>query len=309
MKKQTISEVTPLSSRISTAQSYLRVAHADSADETSAFSTQFKAALLGYSFSKITLSPTGFPFLNCDKGTLYAWLTQGQAEVCLRNKNTVDSKSMEWLRIGAGDVLIINSATVVESREAATFWTIRVPNHTPTVTAGARRLADLSDTSGGCNIGKNAFRRLQITWQETQAQDVQPDGNNRLGCHVVWIAEETSRTHFHPVRPAQFGLNQQELYLVLDPVAFGLKPSGTPAGVWTFPKPGQWETYHFTELKPGDVCWIPAGVAHRAIDLLACVIAIPGFKPNNDVYVDPLISSTPNAPHNPHFSQSPSGQQ
>ena len=43
---------------------------------------------------------------------------------------------------------------------------------------------------------------------------------------------------------------------------------------------------NFTPLKPGDVFFIAAPAVHRAVDILTCVVALLGFKPDNDRYVD-----------------------
>ena len=76
------------------------------------------------------------------------------------------------------------------------------------------------------------------------------------------------------------------MYLVLDPKDFGLKGDcGTP-GVWTFPEHGRCDEPLFTPLKPGDVFFIAAPTVHRAVDILYCVVALPGFKPNNEIYVE-----------------------
>ena len=62
---------------------------------------------------------------------------------------------------------------------------------------------------------------------------------------------------------------------------------------------GNWDQYDFTPLQPGDVVSIPSGVCHRAVDILACVLAIPGFKPQNEIFVDSQIA-TATAGQSPH---------
>ena len=184
-----------------------------------------------------------------------------------------------------GDVIALGPDEEISFYGEGKFWVIKSKTTHALPFSGISRLCDLEDTSGGCNNSENAFRRLQIIWEDTKDEN-KPDGNNVVGCHVIWIAEKSSRSHYHPAPPPNGGVNQQEMYLVLDPRDFGLDGDcGTP-GVWTYPDYGRWDEPHFTPLKPGDVFFIAAPAVHRAVDILTCVVALPGFKPDNDRYVD-----------------------
>jgi hypothetical protein len=76
-----------------------------------------------------------------------------------------------------------------------------------------------------------------------------------------------------------------------------------------FPDPSDFTYWQVTPLQPGDLVVIPPGTAHRGIDVLATVIAIPGFMPTEEVYVDARIAAETGgaAPHNPLFANTQSG--
>jgi hypothetical protein len=241
------------------------------------------------------------------QGISYFWLEEGQIEVKMNGVWSAETPALastqdQWQPLEPGDVLVLDSDHSAKVRGKGRFWEIFTEKLAHTSFAGLRRLRYLTDQSGGCNVSQNAFRRLQITWKSEEITPSRPNGNNVLGCHVVYIAKNTSRTHYHPPES-----NQHELYFVLNPTFYNQKVTTKKCGVWTYPQPGDWERYNFTPLKPGDIFSIKAGVVHRAVDVLACVVAIPGFKPNNDIYVDHLISQQTNgrSPHNDHFIQTP----
>ncbi len=211
-----------------------------------------------------------------DEESYYLWLESGDLSVCFGGYTQ---------KVHPGDVIALGPEEEASFYGEGKFWAVKSKTKRPLPFSGVSRLNDLEDTSGGCNNSENAFRRLQIVWEDTKDKN-NPDGDNVVGCHVIWIAAESSRSHYHPVPSSQGGINQQEMYLVLEPKDFGLKSDcGTP-GVWTYPEYGRWEEAHFTPLKPGDVFFIAAPAVHRAVDILTCVVALPGFKPDNDRYVD-----------------------
>jgi hypothetical protein len=239
---------------------------------------------------------------------MFTWVANGHLDVMVYASPRLEGDAPKpdrasWTRLEPGDVVVLDADLAAHVHGTARLLRITSDRQLRSSFAGTRRLAELPDQAGGCNVGENAFRRLQITWQADGQTAGRPDGDNTLGCHVVWIAEATSRTHYHPVPPRNGGMNQHELYLVLDPPLYGLHGEAMEAGVWTYPEPGNWDRYDWTPLRPGDVCAIKAGVAHRAVDVLACVIALPGFKPGNDLYVDDLIARAGmSAPFNPQFA-------
>ena len=215
-------------------------------------------------------------FTASDDESFYLWLEEGE----------VSAEYFGYkMELQPGDVIALGPDESVSFYGSGKFWAIKSHTTQPLPFNGISRLCDLPDTSGGCNNSENAFRRLQIVWEDSDDPE-NPDGANVVGCHVIWIAAESSRSHYHPVPSSKGGVNQQEMYLVLDPKDFGLKSDcGTP-GVWTYPEYGRWDEPHFTPLKPGDVFFIAAPAVHRAVDILTCVVALPGFKPDNDRYID-----------------------
>jgi len=224
----------------------------------------------------------------------YVWCVSGQISIELTGSwhtethRHVDDRQQYELR--SGDVVVASPAVSARLWGQGAIWSIASECSVEPPFVGLKRLEALPDTSGGCNVGAQAFRRLQLTWEPSPAAE-DADGRNVLGCHVVWIAADTSRAHYHPVPPIGGGALQNELYLVLDPAEHGLRPGALTPGVWTYPDPGNWGCRDFTPLQPGDVLLMPAGIAHRAVDVLACVIAIPGFKPGNEIYVDADIAA------------------
>lgn len=284
-----------------TVPAYLRHAHIGHPGSFAPLAQALQATYPGYTIEARTLDGT-LDWLTTE-GVAFAWLAAGEAEVAVAAAAGAPATDQGWQTLAPGDVVVIDTHRRARARGNAHMLQITSTRRTRSRYAGLHRLADLPDLSGGCNVGENAFRRLQITWSDEDCSPADPDGDNLLGCHVVFIAEATSRTHYHPVPPRPGGMLQHELYLVLDPHAHGLHPGTTASGVWTYPEPGNWRRYDFTPLQPGDVLSIPAGVAHRGIDILACVIAIPGFKPGNDSYVDHLIAeSGADAPYNAAFA-------
>jgi hypothetical protein len=288
------------------------VAHSDDAPALAALGAFFSQENPGYTLTVLTL--TGEDLWTASQGVAFWWLQEGAAEVKIDGewhppRADLQGAHHDWLALQPGDVVVVDAEHAARVRGKARFWQILCSRRARSAWAGVHRLQDLVDQAGGCNVGDDAFRRLQITWQTAGQTLDDPDGDNLLGCHVVYIAEATSRTHYHPRPPLVGGRNQHELYLVLDPQAYGLKVQAATPGVWTYARPGEWDRYEFTPLRPGDVCAIRAGVAHRAVDVLACVIAVPGFKPGNDVYVDQRIAAETGgrAPHNPRFARGNEG--
>jgi len=218
--------------------------------------------------------------VGCEAGARFTWPVGGPVPLTLEGAWEAPGAARP---LAGGDVLAFGPAARFIPSRAAEAWWIQSRRARPG--AGTIvRLDALPDRAGGCNPGENAFRRLQIPWEEAGTGPDDPDGRNILGCHVVWIAAETSRAHHHPVPPVSGGRAQQELYLVLDPGEHGLERGAREPGVWTRPDPHASGPEDFTPLAPGDALLIPAPVVHRAVAVLACVIGIPGFKPGNEVY-------------------------
>ena len=160
------------------------------------------------------------------------------------------------------------------------------------------RLRYLRDSSGGCNFDFDPFRRLPLTWQMNQPGET-GDGANFANSHVVNIAKETSPSHFHPPIATGGGKAQHEIYLVLDPGAYGLSTHGRRAQLYTWPDLQHLDRMTAYDVSPGDFIHIPPGVGHRGIDVFVNVITVPGFKPHNEYYIDADLRDLGNGvPHN-----------
>ena len=215
------------------------------------------------------------------------WLRDGEAAFDLAGAWGDEAGApIAGAELGPGDLLFPGADGAAIARSGAELWSLEIGVPAPPASGAVRRLAALSDTSGGCNPGENAFRRLELTWDDAGVSQAGPDGDNAFGSHVVWIDGSKASPHYHP-RPARGGGKpQHELYLILDPARFGLAPAEAP-GIWVNPTPDDAASWSFLALEPGDVASIPAGVAHRGADILAVVVALPGFKPENEIVIGP----------------------
>ncbi|MCM8539224.1 MAG: hypothetical protein NE328_03045 [Lentisphaeraceae bacterium] len=253
---------------------YLAICSRAEKDQLESFNDVFSTNHSGSEFQFLDFEDE--EFTASDDESYYMWLEAGEVSAEFGGYRK---------ELHPGDVIALSPDQSISFFGKGEFWAIKSRTSRPLPFSGISRLCELEDTSGGCNNSENAFRRLQIVWEDTK-DPKNPDGDNVVGCHVIWIAADSSRSHYHPVPPTEGGRNQQEMYLVLDPKDFGLKSDcGTP-GVWTYPEYGRWDEPYFTPLKPGDVFFIAAPAVHRAVDILTCVVALPGFKPDNDRYID-----------------------
>jgi hypothetical protein len=215
------------------------------------------------------------------------WLRDGTARVSLEGSWADEEEAaVSEAELGAGDLLQPGRDGAIVPQSAVTFWVLEIESAAPPARGELRRLSALSDTSGGCNPGENAFRRLQLTWDERGTGPNAADGEYTFGSHVVWIDGAKASPHYHPAPARGGGLPQHELYLILDPARFELAASAE-AGIWVNPTPEDERGWSFLALQPGAVASIPAGVAHRGADILAIVVALPGFKPDNERVIGP----------------------
>jgi hypothetical protein len=193
-------------------------------------------------------------------------------------------------RFAAGDQLLVTDAAPLRVRGAFGYWWLDTPPGVVPPGAPVRRLRYLKDTAGGCAPGFDAFRRLPLTWQSFTEAPERPDGINVANSHVVNIAAEQSRTHYHPGQAVGGGTAQTEFYFVLDPAGFSLGQAGRRSFLHAFPDIGDWSRVEEVPLRPGTVVLIPPGTGHRGLDALVNVVTLPGFKPRNEIYVDALIA-------------------
>ena len=237
-------------------------------------------------------------------GVRFSWLISGEA---IANDLTIQP----------GDVVILDGANTIKIWGKATFIDVYSTITTNLPITSVRRLKDLKDTTGGCNVSTDGslFRRLQVAWQAVSPGSVTPDGQNSVGCHTVMMNDNaSSRAHYHPSKAIGGGRAQREMYFVLDAnQVFSrehYKRLWDPAGrhgieTWEDPESqgalfevenpktrrmelwrGLTRPGHFTPLVAGDVVCIDANVGHRGVGTVANVVALPGFKPQNEIYLE-----------------------
>lgn len=190
-----------------------------------------------------------------------------------------------WEPVQPGDQLLLAGNEKLAVRGNFSAFSLENRNLRSFPVSTVRRLKYLLDTAGGCSPGFDPFRRLPLTWLSNDPEKA-GDGINFLNNHVVNIPAETSPAHFHPRKPINGGVPQHELYLVLDPTVHHLSTDGRSSSILLFPdlsNLGQFEEY---ELQPGMLVDIPPGTGHRGLNVFANVLTIPGFKPQNEFYID-----------------------
>jgi hypothetical protein len=227
-------------------------------------------------------------------------------DLLLENYSTVgwSTKQMSSFEpIQVGDQLAALDDEPVRVRGKFYYWWIENTNIFMTHLTTARRLRYLRDTAGGCNSESDAFRRLTMTWHCNTATADEADGINTVNSHVVNIAAQTSRTHYHPAIPVGGGKPQHEIYFVLNPSVYSLNADGRQGYLHVFPDISNLTVYQQIPLSPGAIVYIPPDTGHRAVDAFVNVVTLPGFKPHNEIDLDAQIKETTNgsAPYNEHL--------
>jgi hypothetical protein len=190
-----------------------------------------------------------------------------------------------WEPLIEGDQAIACADEEVRVRGRFRCLTLENIDRTTSHVSAVRRLRYLVDTAGGCNPDFDPFRRLPLTWYANYPGE-SDDGPNWVNSHVVNIPKETSPSHFHPPRPLAGGLPQSEMYLVLDPATYRLNTWGRKASLVVFPDLRDLARHEQYDLAPGLFVYIPPGTGHRGLDAFVNVLTVPGFKPNNEFYID-----------------------
>ena len=190
-----------------------------------------------------------------------------------------------WEPLLAGDQVIACGREAVRVRGRFRCLAMEKSDRTTRHVSTVRRLRYLVDSAGGCNPDFDPFRRLPLTWYVNYPGE-SGDGLNWVNSHVVNIPRETSPSHFHPRRPRLGGLPQTEMYLVLDPGTYRLNTWGRKASINLFPDLHDLSRCEQHPLEPGQFVYIPPGTGHRGLDVFVNVLTVPGFKPNNEFYID-----------------------
>ena len=188
-----------------------------------------------------------------------------------------------------GDQLTALDDEPVRVRGKFHYWWIENTNIFMTHLTTARRLRYLRDTAGGCNSASDAFRRLTMTWHCNTAIADEADGINTVNSHVVNIASQTSRAHYHPAIPVGGGKPQHEIYLTLNPSVYSLNTDGRQSYLQVFPDISNLTVHEQIRLTPGTIVYIPPDTGHRTVDAFVNVVTLPGFKPHNEIDLDAQI--------------------
>lgn len=236
------------------------------------------------------------------------WSSDSEVDECLvrlfalyRNHGYAVKRSDSWERIMTGDQIAVSGDEVIPVRGHFECLSMEKKGGTDRPISHARRLRYLLDTAGGCSFDFEPFRRLPLTWFLDYPGQL-GDGINFVNSHVVNIPEELSSTHFHPFRSLRGGQPQSELYLVLDPAAYGIINKGRAPGLILYPDLTHLSEFLYYPLVPGDFVFIPPEVGHRGLNVLVNILTLPGFKPDNEFYIDQDIFDRTQAasPYNPN---------
>ena len=187
-----------------------------------------------------------------------------------------------WL----GDQLIVEPDEPLRVRGEFRYWWIEDTNIFMTHLTKTRRLRHLRNMTDGRNSEFGDFRRLSAAWYCNTEIENNPDGVNSVNSRVANIAAEHSQPHYHPATPIGGGKPQYEFYFVVDPDVYSLKTYGRKSYLHTFPDLRNLTQYDEIPLRPGNVVYIPPDTAHRAIDVFVNTVALPGFKPYNEIHLD-----------------------
>jgi hypothetical protein len=220
------------------------------------------------------------------------WSTDRRVEESLaalmsvyRRQGFSTKQADSWEPLQEGDQVIACPGAAVKVRgrfrALAMENTARAASHVSAV----RRLRYLVDSAGGCNPDFAPFRRLPLTWQVNYPGET-GDGPNWVNSHVVNIPKETSPSHFHPPKAAAGSRPQSEMYLVLDPKTYRLNTWGRQASILLWPDLRDLGRFEQHALVPGTFVYIPPGTGHRGLDAFVNVLTVPGFKPDNEFYID-----------------------
>ena len=141
----------------------------------------------------------------------------------------------------------------------------------------------ITNTPGGCAAEEEAYRRILLTWQESNG----PYLSHQINAHRVRIRD--SFTHYHPV---DGGFD--EFYLVQEaPPGARLIVGEDLQGILDASELSREEAGKLLReipLRKGDLVYLPRGVAHRGVGgAVVQVIAVPGFIPGAEIPLDDAI--------------------
>lgn len=185
--------------------------------------------------------------------------------------------------LAVGDLVLLRPGQRLASDDALAGVVFAIPDPLPAELPTFVRPdwdPGITDVPGGCATEEGAYRRILVTWLESNGAYVW----RAINAHRVRIMD--SFTHYHPLRDGF-----DEFYLVQM-----VQPGGrllTSRDVEAIEDPGSLTPERAaalltsTPLEVGDLVYLPRGTVHRGLGgVLAQVITVPGFRPGAEIGVD-----------------------
>lgn len=182
-----------------------------------------------------------------------------------------------------GDIIYLDKGEHLSSNKPLDALVFDVPDPLPKEVPQFIRPdwdPNITDVPGGCATERNAYRRILLTWEDKVGTYLY----HALNAHRVRIMD--SFTHYHP---EEGGFD--EFYLVQMVLPEARLITSTQVNLITQPekvtKKDAQNLLETTELKVGDLVYIPRGIAHRGLGgVLTQVITVPGFIPGSEIGID-----------------------
>ncbi len=252
--------------------------HSSSVEEISAAFAQRNP---GYALS---YSPQATQ-LTSETGTRIVFVQHGKTESEVGPIDEEDSDRGKRIasKLTVGDLVVLHPHHRLTTESPIDALVFDVPEPTaPAVPTVLRPDWDegITDTPGGCATEAGAYRRVVLTWMRKNG----PYNYRALNAHRVRITD--SFTHYHPV---EGGFDEFYLVQMVRPGARIITSNKTdqiirPDSVTADEAQSLLQS---TELKVGDLVYLPRGVIHRGLGgVLAHVITTPGFVPGAEIGVD-----------------------
>ena len=186
-------------------------------------------------------------------------------------------------KFSVGDIILLKKGEGFTADSLFSSLIFSVPEEAPSdIPAFVRPDWDMNitDIPGGCATETNAYRRILLTW----ANKVGKYLYHSINAHRVRIMDSFS--HYHPVEGGfdEFYLVQMALPDAQILTSNRVDLIENPESVT---KEEAQNLIQKTDLKVGDLLYLPRGVMHRGFGgVLAQVITVPGFIPGSEIGVD-----------------------
>ncbi|MCB0689279.1 MAG: hypothetical protein KDC53_22230 [Saprospiraceae bacterium] len=196
---------------------------------------------------------------------------------------TASIQESEHSKISVGDIILLDPENQLKVDSLVDLLVFTTPSAPPdSIPRFVRPDWDMNitDIPGGCATENNAYRRILLTWLGHVGKYLYQS----LNAHRVRITD--SFTHYHP---KNHGFDEFYLVQMVQPGAAII--TGNRHDLIENPdlidEAVAKNLLQKTELKVGDLVYLPRGVVHRGVGgVLAQVITIPGFIPGAEIGVD-----------------------